>query len=305
MFALPQDFAQFMLEVHGTEKAMDWFTRLPEMLADCAQRWRLKIYPPLEQLSFHYIAPAERADGTPVILKINSPTHEFAQSVEALRLFSGPGMVRLLEVDDEYEAVLLERLLPGSTLAQLVPEKDEQATSVLASVMRQLWRSVPVEHTFPTVEDWGKGLLRLREHYAGGYGPFPPRLVNKATALFTELSVPSGTPMLLHGDLHHENVLRSEQEWCAIDPKGVVGDPGYEVGAIFYNPLPLVFTLPDLPKILARRVDQLAEELEMERERIRGWGLAQCVLSSWWSVEDNQKLPYGVLACAEILSNLK
>ena len=77
--------------------------------------------------------------------------------------------------------------------------------------------------------------------------------------------------MLLHGDLHHENVLSAGADWRAIDAKGVVGDPGYETGLLFYNPMPRLFQVPNLRELLARRVDQLAEELEMERARIRGW----------------------------------
>ena len=111
--------------------------------------------------------------------------------------------------------------------------------------------------------------------------------------------------MLLHGDLHHENILQTGNEWRAIDAKGVVGDPGYETGLLCYNPMPQLSQVSDLRRLLARRVEQLAEELHMERERIRGWGLAQCILSSWWHVEDGyQQPPQDVLACAEIMANL-
>ena len=112
--------------------------------------------------------------------------------------------------------------------------------------------------------------------------------------------------MLLHGDLHYHNVLRSGQTWKAIDPKGVVGDPGYEVGASFYNPMPRILEVPNLEQILARRVAQLSEELGMERARIRGWGLAQCVRNAWSMVANNQLSmnPLRILRCAEILSRL-
>ena len=112
--------------------------------------------------------------------------------------------------------------------------------------------------------------------------------------------------MLLHGDLHHHNILRSGDTWLAIDPKGVVGDPGYEVGASFYNPMPRILEMPNLnlEQMLARRVAQLSEELGMERARIRGWGLAQCVRNAW-NMAANSMLsmnPLGILRCAEILS---
>ncbi|HEY7127976.1 MAG TPA: aminoglycoside phosphotransferase family protein [Ktedonobacterales bacterium] len=307
MFALPEDFVQFMREVHGTEAANAWFERLPALLEEWAKRWQLKLLPPFEHLSFHYVAPAVRMDNTPVILKTCQLSDEFEHGLAALRLFDGRGIARLLEWDEGQKVMLLERLQPGTMLASLVPEQDEQATSILARVMRQLWRPAPETHTFPTVEHLGQGLMQLRARYAGGYGPFPPRLVDEAMDLFATLSASAQETMLLHGDLQHHNILRSGDTWLAIDPKGVVGDPGYEVGASFYNPMPRILEVPDLEQMLARRVAQLSEELGMERARIRGWGLAQCVLNGWNVVKIDLlgMNPHGMLRCAEILSRLK
>ncbi len=308
MLALPEDFLQFIRSVYGVEAANAWFQRLPSFLDECATRWQLQLLPPFEQLSFHYVAPAIRADGTAVILKTCEFSDEFEHGLAALRLFDGRGIAHLLEFDEGKKVMLLERLQPGTMLASLVPDQDSEATSILAGVMRQLWRPAPAEHTFPTVEQLGQGLQQLRAHYAGGYGPFPPYLVDEAMDLFATLSASAPQNMVLHGDLQHHNILRAGDTWLAIDPKGVVGDPGYEVGASFYNPMPRILAVPNLEQMLARRVDQLSEELGMERERIRGWGLAQCVLNAWWSVmvhtEVNMEPPRGILRCAEILSRL-
>jgi streptomycin 6-kinase len=306
MFHLPEDFIHLMREVYGTEAANAWFQRLPSFLEEYAERWQLTLLPPFENLSFHYVAPAIRADGTPVILKTSEFSDEFEHALAALRIFNGRGIARLLEYDEEKKVMLLERLQPGTMLESLVPEQDVQATSILAGIMRQLWRPVPREHTFPTVEQLGQDLTQLRAHYAGGYGPFPPRLVEEAMDLFATLSASAEESMLLHGDLQHYNILRSGETWLAIDPKGVVGDPGYEVAASFFNPLPRILLVPNLEQMLARRVAQLSEELGMERARIRGWGLAQSVRNAWSMVAHNQlsQNPQGVLRCAEILSRL-
>jgi streptomycin 6-kinase len=307
MFPPPEEFIQFMRAVHGTETANAWFERLPALLEECAQRWHLTLLPPFEHLSFHYVAPAERADGTSVILKTCQLSDEFEAGLAALRLFDGQGIARLLEWDEDQKVMLLERLQPGTMLASLVPEQDEQATSILAGVMRQLWRPAPETHPFPTVEHLGQDLTQLRARYAGGYGPFPPRLVDEAMELFASFSASAHETTLLHGDLQHHNVLRAGDGWLAIDPKGVVGDPGYEVGALFYNPMPDILEVPDLEQMLARRVAQLSEELGMDRARIRGWALAKSVLTAWWVVRsDLMSLnPHGLLRCAEILSRLK
>ncbi len=304
MFVIPDDFVRKMIALGG-EEGRAWIERLPTILAVCEQRWGLIIGFPFD-LSYNYVAPAVRSDGTSVVVKACLPDGESTQ-VEALRLFDGCGMVRLLEYDEGDEVMLLERLRPGTLLSTV--EDDEKATSIAASVMRQMWRPVPQERAFPTVFDWGEGFARLRQHYSGGCGPFPPALLEEAETLFAELSASMAKPVLLHGDLHHENILAAErQPWLAIDPKGLVGEPAYEPGALLRNQLSVVLEDPRPGRVLARRVDQLAEELGLDRARVRGWGLAQAVLSVWWSIEDFGRLEnydMETLACAELLAAIK
>ena len=151
--------------------------------------------------------------------------------------------------------------------------------------MRQLWRPVPPDHTFPTVARWAKGMQRLRAEFGGGTGPFPSRLVEKAERLFADLLGSMNAPVLLHGDLHHWNILAAERRpWLAIDPKGIAGEPAYEVGALLRNRLDAG---PDIRRLTMRRVDQLAEALGFDRKRLWAWCLAQAVLSAWWSYEDH------------------
>jgi streptomycin 6-kinase len=302
MFAIPDDFSQAMVTLHGAE-GVDWLNRLPEILATCEQQWSITIGAPFPNLSYHYVAQATRADGNLAVVKVCSPTGEFTQEAEALRLFAGQGMAQVLERSDDHEALLLEALQPGTPLSSV--EDDEAATSIAASVMRQFWRPVPPEHPFPTVADWGRGFSRLREHYEGGHGPFPPRLLEQAETLFADLSASMAEPVLLHDDLHHENILAAErQPWLAIDPKGLVGEPAYETGALLRNPLPALLQRPQPARMLARRVAQLAEELGLDRARVRGWGLAQAVLSAWWSVEDHGRIGSNAIICAELLASI-
>ena len=190
---------------------------------------------------------------------------------------------------------------------------DEQATSIAAHVMRQIWQPVPPEHSFPTVARWALGLARLRQQFGGATGPFPARLVEQAESLFAELIGSMAEPVLLHGDLHHDNILTAERQprqtrrplWLALDPKGLVGEPAYEVGALLRNPAPWLLDQPQPGRILARRVDQLAEELGFDRARLRSWGLAQAVLSAWWSFEDHGHGWEWSLTCAELLADVK
>lgn len=298
-FHITDEFRQRIPSVFGDEGVV-WLERLPGIVAECAERWELTVELPFD-LSYNYVAPATRIDGTPVVLKVGCPNSELDTELAALRLLGGDGVCRLLEADPERGALLLERVLPGTPLAALVTEDDERATAIAIGLMQRLWRPAPAEHPFPTVADWARGLAEHRERFDGGTGPLPTRLFEEAEECFAWLLSTTTDPQLLHGDLHHDNILSATRApWLIIDPKGIVGDPGYDLGAFLYNPIHSLLELPDPAYVIARRVDQLAEGLGMERARVRGWGIAQAVLSACWSVESGHDWSHAI-TCGEYL----
>jgi streptomycin 6-kinase len=298
---LPDSFVRTISEAFGA-KGVAWLKRLPALVAECERRYALTILPPFA-LSYNYVAPAVRADGADVALKLGVPNPELLTEIVALRHYGGRGIVQLLDADEEQGILLLERLKPGTTLLSLAD--DEEATAIAAQVMGRLWRPPPAGHSFPSVARWAAGMARLRHEFDGGSGPFPARLVALAEALFADLLGSMGGPVLLHGDLHHENILRAErQPWLALDPKGVVGEPAYEVGALLRNPLPQLLSWTRPERVQARRVDILAEILGFDRQRMVAWGVAQAVLSAWWSYEDHGHGWEPAIACAELLAKL-
>jgi streptomycin 6-kinase len=310
LFVIPEDFIRKAGTFNG-EEGPAWIERLPAILVNCEKRWSLIFAAPYAYQTCHYIAPALQSDGTPVVVKVHAPTvkvhaptGEFTQEAEALRLFDGHGMVRLLDYDRNDKVLLLERLEPGTPLHDL--EDDEEATSHAATVMRQLWQPVPPVHPFPSVIDWGRGFSRLRQYYKSGNGPFPAPLLQEAESLFAELSTSMNEIVLLHGDLHHENILAAKRApWLAIDPKGVIGEPAYETGALLRNRLPDLLDAPQAVRILTHRIDQLSEELNLDRARVRDWCMAQAVLSLWWTIEDGGNFSSDDLTCAELLASIK
>lgn len=298
---VPLSLQQTTLELYG-EHGADWLRRLPDLIAACERRWSLTALPPFPGLSYNYVAPAVQADGTDVVLKLGVPNPELVTEIEALRFYGGRGAVQLLEADFEWGALVMERLKPGVMLTAVAD--DEQATAIAAGVMRQLWRPAPAEHSFPTVARWAAGLKELRQQFDGGTGPFAVTLVEMAEGLFADLLASMDAPVVLHGDLHHYNILTAErQPWMVIDPKGVVGEAAYEVGALLRNPFDLL-EKPNPGRILARRVEQLAEELELDRARVVGWGMAQAVLSAWWSFGDHGHGWEWTMTVAEHLAKL-
>jgi streptomycin 6-kinase len=276
---IPKSFARRMVEVYQAE-GQRWLERLPALLDECAAQWSLDVLPPFDELSYNYVAPAIRQDGKEVCSSWWPTPSLSPDGCAAPVRWTRRGA--LLRSDADRRAAAGR--LPGTMLVSL--DDDDEATAIAAQVMLALWRPVPAVHRCPSVMGWARAFARLRARFGGGTGPLPPDYVALAERLFPELTASASRMAVLHGDLHHYNILATQgSSWLAIDPKGVVGDPAYEVGALLHNPLHLL-QIPHPERIMARRVDILAEALEIDRARIVGWGAAAAVLSACWSTED-------------------
>jgi len=227
-------------------------------------------------------------DSQAVVLKVIKQPGDEWHSGEILKTFAGNGVVRVYEQTPG--AVLIERLKPGNSLVEMALNgKDEEATDILANVIQQMssiessksaresWKA------FKTVQDWGKGFDRF---IATGDEQIPVELVEAGHHVFSQLCASQRGPRLLHGDLQHYNVLfDSNRGWVAIDPKGVVGELEYEIGAVLRNP----FEGPELflaRATIERRLKAFANKLNLDVERMLAWSFAQAVLSALWEIED-------------------
>lgn len=258
-------------------------------MLDHARKWGVVVDNTLETES-SVIAFGIRNFGNlenqPVVLKVIKREGDEWHSGKILQAFDGNGVASVYE--HAPGAVLLERLIPGNSLAEMsISGKDTEATEILANVIEQMSIS---EHDalrncleVPTVWDWAKGFER---YSATGDTQIPKQLVESAQRRYLKLCASQAEPRLLHGDLQHYNVLfDSERGWLAIDPKGVIGEVEYEIGAILRNP----FSRPELftsPNRIETRIKQLTARLHLEYGRVLAWGFAQVVLSAIWEVED-------------------
>jgi streptomycin 6-kinase len=217
-----------------------------------------------------------------VVLKVVRQPGDEWRSGEVLEDFDGQGTVRVYEHIGG--AVLLEQLKPGTQLADMALNgRDEEATEILAEVIQRM--SYPLESSkeFVTVQDWGKGFER---YLASGDSQIPKDLVAEAQGIYLNLCSSQQGVRLLHGDLQHYNVLfDSARGWIAIDPKGVVGEVEYEIGAALRNPYerPELFTSPAR---IERRIKGYEAKLKIDADRALAWGFSQAVLSAIWGVED-------------------
>lgn len=222
-----------------------------------------------------------RRGAVPVVLKLARAAGDEWHAGPIVRAFNGAGMVRALEIADG--AILLERLTPGTPLATLsLAGRDDEATSILAEVIGRL-SAAELPPACPTVEGWGRGFAR---YLTTRDRQIPRPLVERAQARYRELAASQRDVRLLHGDLQHHNVLLdAHRGWVAIDPKGVIGEREYELGASLRNPAERLGDYIS-PGTIERRLARFGACLPIAIDRALAWAHAQAVLSAIWMVED-------------------
>jgi len=259
------------------------------------RQWGLTLESPPRRTPAGWVAMVRR--GADQFMLKQPLAHDELRAWQVLAHYDGDGAVRLIDHLPN-GTVLLERAVPGTPLTQWVLDgNDEGALAILCGIAARLHRHAAPAADFPAIEDWGRGFARHRSTRAAG---IPAALLDRAEMLFAALASSQGTRRLLHGDLHHDNVLFDRRRgWLSIDPKGVLGEPAYEFGAALRNPTEDVRHFAG-PAIAARRAAIIERELGLDRQRVLDWAFAQAVLSAIWSLEDGQD-PVRGLATAQAL----
>ena len=271
-----------------------WLASLPQLAEECAERWSLRLGEPFGQGHVSLTAAATLSDGGQAVLKLNFPEEESAYEADALMHWRGEGAVRLLEVDRKRNALLIEHADPGTSLWEV--EDEEEATVIAASVMARLWLlpppdSNPFRRLADEAERW---TAQLRSDWEAHGRPFERRLVDAAAAAARELAGSQAKLAVCHQDLQGSNVLKAQREpWLAIDPKPIVAEPAFDVASLLRDRRWSIDRA-----IIQRRLDLLAAELDLDRDRMQGWGLVHAL---HWGVGPD-KIELDLVECARLLA---
>jgi streptomycin 6-kinase len=264
----------------ATEAGREWLERLPRLVKECQEMWSLLLGDPFPYAYASLAMPARLPDGGEAVLKISLPDRESEYEAEALLHWNGHGAVRLLAHDSERRALLLERCRPGSHLRQLAPDA---ALDVIVGLLPRLW--IPAGEPFRALADeadWWASYLP--EKWERARQPFEQELLEAALEAVSALVPTQGEAVLVNQDLHPDNILRAEREpWLAIDPKPLLGEREFGLA-----PVIRAYELGHSEQDVRHRLDRLATELGLERERARDWALAQTLAWAW---ENDEALP--------------
>jgi streptomycin 6-kinase len=243
---------------------------------------------------YSHLLPVRRA-GAPAMLKI-ATSEEERRGAAVMAWWNGDGAARVLA--HEGDALLMERATGDGSLAEMARGgRDDDASRIICATAGRL--HARRDHAPPT-------LVPLRRWFAS-LEPAAARLGGihrSAATTASELLREPRDVVVLHGDLHHGNVLDAgSRGWVAIDPKGLTGERGFDFANILCNPDNEVVTAPDR---FARQATVVARAAGLERKRLLKWCLAYAGLSAAWSIEDDDDptlaLEVAELAAAELIN---
>jgi streptomycin 6-kinase len=261
-----------------------WVDALQRLVADVLEEWELAV----DGVPMHgfcaLVVPVRTAGRRPAILKVAFPDEESEHEHLALQHWHGNGAVQLLRADPRRRAMLLERLHPED----LTGLWDVEACEVVAGLYGRIHVPAPPQLRRLTsyVERWAADLDELPRS-----APIPRRLVEQASALSRDLVADeASTGVMIHGDLHYENVLAGDREpWLVIDPKPMNGDPHYEPAPMLWNRFEELAG-PDRQQStrngLRRRFHALVDAGGLDEDRARAWVVVREVLNAMWALQD-------------------
>ncbi len=291
--ALPPIMVQRFRNAHGRTATEDWLRRLATTLPGWLETWEIdlaRIDPPD---TFNIVLFGTSLKAGEIVLKLSPPTFESRAELAAAKQAVGPGFVRLIDADPSISLMMLERIRPGTELgAAGLP--DDDATRICAAKLLEYWREPDDTTDLVSLDRWAKELLT---HDPAAHPTVPPDPLATAKAIAHELLSSPTSRTLLHGDLHHQNILAGPNgSWITIDPKGLVGERGYDIAAWMMNPWGLPLS-DDYVDIGNRRLDILAEALGEDRSRLAKWAVFHAALSLCWSLDaEEPKNPEGDIA---------
>lgn len=245
-----------------------WRAALTALTEEICAAWGLTPESALAESTSRVLAVRDRA-GRALALKLAPPGQGLEAEAAALAAFTGRGGLPVLRADLARGALLLPRA--GPRALRDLPDDDE-ATTVAARLIARLPCPPPPGALFAEAAGWGRALLPGRVEEA---------MRDRAAGLLRDLIASAPPPLLLHGDLHGANVLRLREEWMALDPKGLLGEPAAEAACWLRNPAD-----PARLSRAPRRAAILAEVAGLDRRRVLAWGYAGAVIAACWAVED-------------------
>jgi streptomycin 6-kinase len=291
--------ASFIKNIHATygQEGKTWLNNLSDHLERLSAQWNFQMIHPVKDISYHFVAVVKLPSRF-AILKTAPRAARLMAEAEWLNAHKKSVPI-LFHIDKENNAYLMEKLEPGTSLKYLVKQgDDEKATRIISQVILDLQSSDTLHQiNYQHISEHISSFSFLRGH-------IDTNIIHRAESIFNDLCADRSNDVILHGDLHHDNILQNHTSWSVIDPHGYIGDPCAEVGPMIFNPLDCFPKHISMQKTIETRLGILNEMLPFDLDRIKAWAFCLTLRSAAWDVEGFSRPNHHTIEVAKILYNM-
>lgn len=250
----------------------------------------------------------KQVDGSRAVVKDCKPIPDLADVLRGARYLAwrkGDGAIRLIAEHDRM--MLVEHAGDHMLTAEIAAQGDVAATRIAADLLARLVAPAPVAHP--------RDFQPLRQRFAGLFAKAEvdrkagmSSLYGEAAAFAERLIAAPTRVVPLHGDVHHENILKGPRGWLIIDPVGLIGDPAYDAANLFCNPLDRDDLCLD-PERIAGMATILGAAIGAPPRHLLDHAFAHACLSAAWHAEDrndaDEKRELGVARAIRDIRNAR
>lgn len=274
-------FRDNIINIFG-EKGNVWLNKLPSVVEELQSHWDLSGITPVNNMTCNYVAKAITKHKQDVIIKIGCDKQSIFEEKQALIYFDEQASIKLLDFNEKHNALLLHQARPGITLKEIYPINKEIVIDIYAATMHKLHDKLMMDKVdFLFIADWLNAIDKAPTNQ------MTHSLFQKAIHLKNELLLSSENRNVLHGDLHHDNILKNGEDWLVIDPKGIIGEPEFEAAAFDFIHQTELNSSQDISSLFTLRAEKLAQKAGLNVQRLKDWVFVRLILSAAWSIEDH------------------
>ena len=260
------------------KRGADWLKNLPSIIKTLQNQWNLQEIHPINNMSYHFVATAIDSNNRAVVIKVGCDKDLTTNEAKMLKYFKNYGAIDLFDFSKKNNALLLKQAIDGKTLKSLYPKHIDFVIDIYANIIKQIDNNplLPASE-FQPIDLWLKVIDKVSST------KIDKKLLEKAIELKSTLLNSMKNPKLLHGDLHLDNILRNNENWLFIDPKGIVGEIEFEIANFD------IFSKSEIKtansKIFQERIEKIALKTTKSYQRIRDWIFVRLILSAAWYIE--------------------
>ncbi len=219
-----------------------------------------------------------------VILKLCTNGISLYHEYCVIQEFPAKYCCRAYAFDKEIQAFLEERIIPGTELCEI--SVVDKRLNEFAKIFRSIHSQPKGEYL--SYLDWLEKAydyccLHKVESGITGY-------MLQAFDIGKELFEKYPERVLLHGDLHHHNILlASDGSYKIIDPKGVIGPSIFDIPRFILNEIGLGSEKTDADHI-EDVINKLAEILDYKKRDLEKLFFMEIILANVWCLESGEEL---------------